>query len=388
MSNKMSSTAATLIAAKAFSRRRLLKSALYTGAALSAAPLIGGRAFGQSSGEVNVYAWGEYISEDMIEAFKQDTGIQINLSVYGTNNEVLTKLTASQGEGFDIVFPSVTYLPAWYDAGDLLQPIDESKVDVDNIIPTLFEKSLELGATRRGKRYAIPFNWGTEAIAYDSTQRDYSYGTLSWDTQWEDENKGLVTTRPRSGLSTMAIMLDGTGEKFIEAHGDEEVAKQVFDAALKVAIARKEWIRQFWKDAQALTNAYMQNGCVVGQSWDGTAIKMWQDTDGKIKYLAPMEGALTWLDTMAIPSGAQNIDQTYALINWLVSAKGGGMHAVHSGYNSAAIGAEAALDEGAQDRFNFMYGNGAAIANLFWWPPEAGWFQKLRAQYIDQYEAA
>jgi spermidine/putrescine transport system substrate-binding protein len=324
----------------------------------------------------------------MIEAFKQDTGIQINLSVFGTGDEVLTKLTASQGEGFDIVFPSVTYLPAWYDAGELLQPVDESKVDVDNIIPTLLEKSFELGGTHRGKRYAIPFNWGTEGIAFDSTQRNYSYGALSWDTQWEEENKGLVAMRPRSGLATMAIMLDGTGEKFIEAHGDEEVAKQVFDDALAVAIARKAWIRQFWKDAQGLTNAYIQNGCVVGQSWDGTAIKMWQATDGRIKYLAPLEGALASLDTMAIPSGAQNIDQTYALINWLVSAKGGGMHAVHSGYNSAAIGAEAALDAGAQDRFNFMYGNGETIGNLFWWPPEAGWFQRLRAPYIDQYEAA
>lgn len=389
MSNKanIAESVKTQLAAKSFTRRTLLRSAAALGGAAAAAPLFS-RSGLASSGEVDIYAWGEYVSEDMIAEFKKDTGIQINLSVYGSNNEVLTKLKASNGEGFDIVFPSVTTLVAWHDAGDLLQPIDEGRINVDNIQPAIFEKSLDLGATRRGKRYAVPFNWGTEGLAFDSSQRDYKPGQLSWADQWTEENKGLVTTRPRSGLTAMALMLDGTGEMLDKAHQDEETARKVFDQALAFAIEHKAWIRQFWKDAQALTSAFTQNGCAVGQSWDGTAISMWKDTGGKIKYLAPKEGALTWLDTMAMPSGAKNVEQAYEFMNWMVSEKGGGMHTAHSGYNSAAIGAEKALDAEAQERFNFIYNGGQSIGELYWWKPEPGWFQQLRAQYIEKYEAA
>lgn len=379
----------TLSAARSFNRRTLLKGAAAAGAIAAAGPFVVRSAALAASGEVDVYAWGEYISEDMIEAFKEDSGIQINLSVYGTNNEVLNKLKASGGTGFDLVFPSVTTLVAWYDAGDLLQPIDESRVNADQIQPAIWEKSLDLGATRRGQRYAVPFNWGTEAIAFNSEERDYSYGKVSWNTQWDEENKGKVTIRPRSGLTAMGVMIDGTGEMMDKAHQDEETARKVFDQALEFAIAHKPWVLTFWKDAQVLTNAFLQDGAVVGQSWDGTAINMWKETEGRIKYVAPNEGALTWLDTMCIPSGAENVDQAYELINWLTSEKGGGMHTSHSGYNSAAIGAEKALDDEAQDRFKFMYGpNGEAIAQLYWWKPEPGWFQDLRAEYITRYETA
>ncbi len=391
---KKSSAEITHAAARSFTRRTLLKGAAATGAIAAAAPFILPKSALSSSGEVDVYAWGEYISEDMQKTFEDKTGIKLNLSVFGSNNEVLSKVRAGKGEGYDLVFPSVTTLVAWFDAGEedgieLLQPIDEGRVQVSQIQPAIWEKSLDLGASRRGKRYAVPFNWGTEAVAFNSEERDLSYGNVSWNTLWDEENKGLVTIRPRSGLTAIGVMVDGTGEMMDKAHQDEATAKQVLDQALDFAVAHKEWVRTFWKDAQALTGAYLTDGCVIGQSWDGTAINMWKETDGKIKYVAPNEGALTWLDTMCIPAGAKNIDQTYELINWLASEEGGGMHTAHSGYNSAAIGAEKYLDDQAQERFKFMYGpNGEAISQLYWWKPEPGWFQQLRAEYITRYETA
>ena len=347
-----------------------------------------------SSGSVDVYAWDEYVSQDMIGAFESKTGIKLNLTTFGTNNEVLNKLRASKGKGFDIVFPSVSSLQSWYDASDedgvdLLQPADESRVAAGQVQPAIWEKSLDLGASRRGKRYGIPFNWGTEGVAFDSDVHDLTFENASWGSQWEKGNEGKVAIRPRSGLTTIALMVDGTGEMLDEAYRDEAVAKKVFDQALAFAIEHKPWVKVFWKTAAELTGAFTQNGCTIGQSWDGTAIGMWKESGGKIKYVAPREGALTWLDTMCLTSGAQNVDQAYELVNWLISAEGGGMHSAHSGYNSAAIGAEKALDAEAQERFKFIYGpNGEAIASLWWWKPEAGWFGKLRGEYITRWETA
>lgn len=385
-------TNATQRAAARFSRRTVVKGAA-AGVAAAAAPAYIKTAL-SSSGEVNIYAWDEYVSEDMVKTFEGKTGIKVNLTTYGTNNEVLNKLRASKGEGFDVVFPSVSALQQWYDASDedgqdLLQPIDEAQVKADQVQPAIWEKSLDLGASRRGKRYAMPFNWGTEGLAFDSSVVDMTYQNASWNDQWNPEYAGRMTVRPRSGLTTIALMLDGTGKMLDEAYLDEAKAKQVFDKALQVALANKKNVKVFWKTAAQLTGAFTTEGCVIGQSWDGTAINMWKETDGRIKYVAPQEGALTWLDTCCLPSGAKNVEQAYTFINWVTSAEGGGMHAAHSGYNSAAIGAEAYLDKAAQERFKFIFGpNGEAIANLWWWKPEAGWFGKLRGEYITRWETA
>ena len=370
-------------AAARFSRRTVVKGAA-AGVAVAAAPAYIKTAL-SSSGEVNIYAWDEYVSEDMVKTFEGKTGIKVNLTTYGTNNEVLNKLRASKGEGFDVVFPSVSALQQWYDASDedgqdLLQPIDEAQVKADQVQPAIWEKSLDLGASRRGKRYAMPFNWGTEGLAFDSSVVDLTYQNASWNDQWKPEYAGRMTVRPRPGLTTIALMLDGTGKMLDEAYLDE---------ALEVALANKKNVKVFWKTAAQLTGAFTTEGCVIGQSWDGAAVNMWKETDGRIKYVAPQEDALTWLDTCCLPSGARNVEQAYAFINWVTSAEGGGMHAAHSGYNSAAIGAEAYLDKAAQDRFKLIFGpNGEAIANLCWWKPEAGWFGKLRGEYITRWETA
>ncbi|HAE02342.1 MAG TPA: spermidine/putrescine ABC transporter substrate-binding protein, partial [Rhodospirillaceae bacterium] len=55
-----------------------------------------------------------------------------------------------------------------YYPDNLLAPLDESKVNMDNIIPSMVRDSFNLGATYRGKRYLLPFDWGTEAITFDS----------------------------------------------------------------------------------------------------------------------------------------------------------------------------------------------------------------------------
>jgi len=155
---KSNSDRMTQIAVKKFNRRTLLKGAAVVGAAATMPFII--RQSLASSGEVKVFAWGDYIQDNIIEAFEKKTGIKVNLSTYGSNEEVQSKLRAAGGKGFDLIFPSVDTRPE-YDDGDLLQAIDESRVKVDQIDSSIWRSSLKLGASRRGKRFLLPFNWGT-----------------------------------------------------------------------------------------------------------------------------------------------------------------------------------------------------------------------------------
>ncbi len=131
-------------------RRSLLKSsAAATAVAIAAPAILRAHDALASSGQVDVYAWGDYIKENMIQKFEGDTGIKVNLSTYGSNDEAENKLRAAGGKGFDVIFPSITNGPNYY-PDSLLAPLDESKVKMDNIIPSMVRDSFNLGATYRG----------------------------------------------------------------------------------------------------------------------------------------------------------------------------------------------------------------------------------------------
>ena len=58
-----------------------------------------------AQGELNLYNWGDYINPAVLEKFEAETGIKVNLDVYGSNEEMLAKIQAG-ATGYDIVFPS------------------------------------------------------------------------------------------------------------------------------------------------------------------------------------------------------------------------------------------------------------------------------------------
>ena len=385
---KNNSSHKTLVAAKEFSRRTLLTRAAAAGGIAATMPFIIRRSLA-SSGEVNVFAWGDYVQDNIIDAFKKKTGIKINLTTFGSNEEAQSKLRAAGGKGFDLIFPSVDTRPE-YDEGELLQVIDESRVKVDRIQPALWRSSLSLGAARRGKRYLIPFDWGTEGITYDSSVHSFKQGELSYGDLWVDGLDGKVAGRQKSIIITLAIYLDSTGQvpskRAMDLYKSEADMRRIFDACLDFLKPHKKNIGAFWNNATEATSAFTDAGCTIGQTWDTTGIKLHIDVDKKWIYTAPKEGALGWMDTMGIPSGAENLDQTYEMINFLMTPEVGGMFANNTGYNSAAVGAENHLADANKAAFKIAY-PGDAIANLWWWPMNTPWFNGVRQEYVEKITA-
>jgi spermidine/putrescine transport system substrate-binding protein len=370
-------------------RRRILELGAATGAALAAPAIVSPRAL-SSSGVLNLYTWSDYVYPEMVESFTKQTGIKLNVATYGSNDEVLNKLRASGGKGFDIVMPSVTYTPAWL-AQNLLQPLDESKIKVSGVIPSMWKSSAELGAVANGKRYTAPFNWGTEAICLDTQVVKPAYGEISYGTLWQPEYRGKVTVRAHSALLGIGLYLDAIGKvpsnKMRDTYTDEKRMREVYEKCLAFAIEHKKNVVQFWSNAQETEAAFLQNGAVIGQTWDGPAMRLRTESKGRYTYLAPKEGALTWMDGMSIPVGAENIEQAYAWMNWYYTPENAAIHVRLSGYNSVTQGA--AELAGAEYAANFKAAYpGDAIEKLWWYPPEPPWFIAVRNEFRDRFLSA
>ncbi len=217
---------------------------------------------------------------------------------------------------------------------------------------------------------------------------DLKYGVISYGDLWKDGMDGQAAVRQKSVLISLALYLDATGEvksnRGMDLYKSPEESKRVFEAVTDYAIKHKKNIGAFWNNATEATAAFTDAGCTIGQTWDTTGIQLHRDTGEKWRYTMPTEGGLAWMDTMAIPSGAANVDQAYELINFLMQPKTGAMFANNTGYNSAAVGTSEYLKDDLKAAYQMAYPDDAAIDNLWWWPAQTDFFAKLRSEYSEK----
>ena len=386
MATERESSRQTQLAAKAFTRRTVLRAGAAAGALAATGPWYVRNALA-SSGEVRIFAWAGYFADDMLAQFEKDTGIKAVYVPFATNDEQLNQLRATGGEGFDIIMPTVDRVPNYLELG-FLQPLDEKKVQMDRILPSAIQGSAETGGVSEGKRYFAPTHWGTEAIAFDKKKAPLAYGASLGDL-WKPEYAGKVTVRGHSGLAGVGRWLEAQGKlphPFNKGFTDETAMRANWDEIVKVAVANKKNIGQFWSSANEALGAFQANGCVIGQNWDETAVAL-RDQGLDIGYIAPAEGAFAWMEGYCLLNRAKNVEQAYAWINHFLKPQVGAAFAASKGTNAVAIGAEQHLPEKAKAFFSEAF-PGDALQKLWWWPVQPSWYVSLRNEYADKYLAA
>lgn len=381
-------TTATLRAARAVSRRTVVKGATAIGTVAAMGPWIVKDAF-SSSGELTFLNWSDELPDPIIPNFEAKTGIKVKSTPFSQNEEQINKLQATGGEGFDLCQPTRDRAPQFKDLG-VLQPIDLAKVpNSANLVPSMLEGSTSVW-TWDGQLYHVPHVWGSEAISWRTDLTTLEYKSLSYGTLWNEEYQAKVQGRPHSLLLGIGLWLDGNGtlpsNRMLDAFKDEDTFKKLYDEILKVALEKKPWIKQFWDSADNTKSGLLENGVVIGQTWDGPALTL--KKEGKpVSYMAPQEGAITWLDGWSLSAGAANVDHAYEWLNYLMTPEVSAQAAEGSGYNPVVTGADALLSDAAKKNFQEAYPEDA-LSKLWHRPPEPSWFGELRTQYAEKFKAA
>jgi len=388
MSTRKSPNSAELTAraARAFSRRLMLKSGLY-GTALALSPAIVHDAL-SSSGTLSLLNWDDELPDPVIPDFEKKTGIKVTMTPFSQNEEQINKLQATRGAGFDLCQPTHDRAQQFEEI-DVLQPFDERQLNLAGLLPSMIKTS-QTSWTWKGRLYHVPHCWGTEAISWRNDQTRLSYDTLSYGTLWNDEYRGKVQGRPHSLLLGIGLWMDANGKlpsnRMLDAYKDEATMKRIYDVLLREAIARKPWIKQFWDSADNTKSGFMSNGVVIGQTWDGPPISL-KKTGAPITFMAPKEGAISWLDGWSLTKAARNVAQAYEFLKYVHSAEGSAKVAEGSGYNPVVKGADALLSDKARAIFQEAY-PGDAVDKLWARPVEPSWFAELRTQYAEKFKAA
>jgi spermidine/putrescine transport system substrate-binding protein len=368
------------------SRRTVLKAGLAAGTAsvLGRNLLWPEPTAAQAAKTLNLFTWEGYAPAPLVQKFEKETGIKAKVTYYASNGELISKLKATKAIGFDLVQPSVTLIPAALDFG-LYQPLDEKRIpNFKNLIPSMVKASEELGGMSKGRRYGLPFDWGTEGISYNTRKvgrRPTSFGAIH-----QDEFAGRVTYRATFHVFVSTGLWMGLGNRMRDVYVSETKAKPILDKILAFLISKKKNVKTYWSTAAEIEKLLSTEEVWIAETWDGTGWKL--DRAGNpIKFVAPKEGAMTWMDGFALPKGAKNLDAAYAWMNFMYDPRNAALFTKESAYFTAVDGAAAHLDPAIKKQYEESF-SPDDIKNLWWYGIEHTWWLDMFAKYVDRLKAA
>ncbi len=170
--------------------------------------------------------------------------------------------------------------------------------------------------------------------------------------------------------------------RMLDVYKSEEAARRAWSGITEWIIERKDWFGAFWNNATEATSAFKDAGAVIGQTWDTTGLLLAQE-DSAYKYRAPKEGIITWLDSVGILAGAENLDEAYTFINYILTPEVGGTFSNKTGYNSAVAGASDYTSDTFKRQFAEVYTK-EVLNNMWWWQADTPWFAPMRSEFVEK----
>lgn len=253
---------------------------------------------------VNLYIWANYTSKELLDEFTKKTGIKVQESNFGSNEELLAKLQAG-GTGFDVAVPS-DYMVAVMNKLQLLETLDKAKIpNAQNLDPQFLGKDFDAG-----NAVSLPYAWSITGIAVN---RDaYKEPVTSWaDLFQNDKAKGKISLLDdvRECLGA-ALKLQGASLNSTDPAALSKAKELLIAAKKNVKAFNSSPIDQIKSGDVALAHMYSQEANLAAR-----------DSGGKVAFVVPKEGATMAIDNMVILKSAPHKEQAYKLMNFLLEAK-------------------------------------------------------------------
>ncbi|OXY82035.1 extracellular solute-binding protein [Oceanimonas doudoroffii] len=287
---------------------------------LAAGVVLALNAQAQEPSQVNFYNWSDYIAENTLANFTEQTGIAVTYDVFDSNEVLEAKLLAGN-TGFDVVVPTGDFMGRQIQAGAFL-PLDKSKLpNYDNLDPRIMAL---LEDKDPGNQFGIPYLWGTTGIGYNVDKVREALGedapVDSWDLVMKPENLEKLA---QCGVA----FLDAPTEIFAAAlnyQGLDPNSTNLSDyrgPATELMMKLRPHITYF--HSSKYINDLANGDICVAVGWSGDILQARDRADEagrgvQVAYRIPKEGALMWVDMLTIPKDANHPDNAHKLINYLL----------------------------------------------------------------------
>ncbi|MGC9370882.1 MAG: extracellular solute-binding protein [Paracoccaceae bacterium] len=332
-----------------------------------------------SAETLRLLTWGGYAPENVVEMFEKETGITVEVTK-SNNEEMIAKLRATGGGGFDLAQPSQDRIAGPQAEFGIYKPIDLSKIDASLFIPSMLEAT-KGNTTVGGEVYGVPHVWGTSGLVLDTKKaamvKDYT-------DLCSDAVAGKVSYRlKRPTLIGFAFSM---GLDPFAAYGDEAAYKEIIDQVEAKLIECKPGVKTYWGGGDELMNLVRSGEVVASMAWDTGGWKLNADNPD-ITFVAPASGALGWIDTFVLPKKTKAEDAAYKWINFVMQPEIAAMITDAAGNFTASKGADEFVSADLKARYQASFPP-EAVDNIKWYPPVPAGLEVIEGAALDRVKAA
>ena len=252
---------------------------------------------------VNVCSWGEYIDEDLITRFEEETGIRVNYQT-AESNEALYSLIKMGGADFDVIVPS-DYMIARLIEEDMLAELDYDNIPNFDLIDDTY-KHLSYDPENK---YTVPYTWGALGIIYNTAM--VSEPITSWSAMFDPQYAGqvLMINNSRDAIGAALLSLGYSLNTTDESQLEEafSLIKQAKDNGVYQAFVMDE---VFGK---------MEGGnAAIAMYYAGDYLTMLENNED-LAFVIPEEGSNWFVDAMCVLKSSQHKDEAEEWINFIAS---------------------------------------------------------------------
>ncbi|MDI9371305.1 MAG: extracellular solute-binding protein [Synergistota bacterium] len=328
---------------------------------------------------LRVITWSGYAPQELVDKFTEETGIQVEITL-SNNEEMISKLRATRGGGFDLAQPSQDRISSVVEQYGIYQPIDYSKIEVDQIDPSLLE-AVKKNTLVNGESYAVPHIYGTEGLVLN---RKLAPDIKDFKDLLDPKYEARVSYRmKRPTLIGMGFSL---GYDPFSLYDKPEEYQKFLDEMEKVLIEGKPAVKTYWDNGDQLLQLLRSGEVWAASAWEQAGWKLHAENPD-IDYLAPESGALAWVDTFAIPARSENVEAAYKYINFMLRPENAALYTNLETYATASKDAVKFLDE--EIKANFERGlPPEVLANINWHPTVPAGIEEMEGKTLDKIKAA
>lgn len=282
---------------------------------------------------INVYNWGEYISDgsdgtiNVNAEFRDLTGINVNYSTYATNEELYSKLKGG-ASSYDVIIPS-DYMIGRMISEDMLEPLG-----LENIPNFSFTDESFLSPIYDAENgYSVPYMWGTTGIIYNTNRVDEPVD--SWSILWDEKYKGqiLMFSNPRDAFAIAQKTL---------GYSMNTTDKRELENSLEKLKAQKPLVQAYVMDE--IFDKMLGGEATLAPYYAGDAVTMISE-NSDLAFATPKEGVNIFVDAACIPKGSRQKEAAEMYINFLCEPEISAANSDYIGYATPNTEALDLLDE-------------------------------------------
>lgn len=257
------------------------------------------------SRSINVFTWPMLLDPNMIQQFEKETGISVYLSYYENNDELFSKLRATQGEGYDIVIPS-DYTAELLIKEDFLKKIDISRItnwyDFDEHLINLYYDP--------HNEYTVPFYWSVYGLAINTKLYNKARSEVSWDLVF-NQQKSLKPVIMPDGVREVVLL----AENYLFGTSGQQLSKEQMSAIKKLLIQQKEWVCAYTETN--IEHLLLSKSSPIAVAMSAEVARI-QQVDPSIDFVIPKNGAFMVVDSFAMPKKSLKDEYVYQFINFML----------------------------------------------------------------------